>query len=285
VERFNKIHGDKYDYSLVEYINAKTKVKIICKIHGIFEQIPDGHLNNRNCYKCSNNQKLTNEEFINESRKIHGYKYDYSLVDYKNAKTKIKIICSIHGVFEQIPDNHNTKKYGCPKCSKSHKLTTKEFINESKKIHGRYDYSLVDYKNTNTKVIIICLTHGIFEQKPEKHLIGNGCPKCKESHGERKISNFLEEHNISFKQEYVFDSCRNINPLPFDFYLPNYNTCIEYDGIQHFEPVEFFGGKDSLVIRKGMDKIKTQFCTSNKIDIIRIKYTENIDDMLYHLIK
>ena len=115
-----KIHNNKYDYSLVDYINNKSKVKIICPTHGEFEQIPYSHLSGKGCPKCKGdksrilNQSNT-EEFLTKANLIHGAKFDYSLVDYKNARIKVKIICPIHGVFEQTPNNHLSRR-GCPKC-------------------------------------------------------------------------------------------------------------------------------------------------------------------------
>lgn len=129
-------------------------------------------------------KKLTNETFIIKSKEIHGDKYDYSLVDYQNNKIKVKIICPIHGEFDQEP-RHHTKGRGCTSCGRiitetARRTTIDEFINKSNKIHkNKYDYSLVDYVNTNTKVKIICPIHGEFEQAPELHIIGCGCPKCK----------------------------------------------------------------------------------------------------------
>ena len=143
----NNIHNNKYDYSLVNYINAKTKVKIICLVHGVFEQTPNNHtsISNKNgCPVCKNEKNLL-KDFIKKSNIIHHNKYDYSLIDYKNIRTKIKIICPIHGQFEQTPNNHLNLKQGCAKCRK---LNNDIFINKSKEIHGnKYDYSLVDYTN------------------------------------------------------------------------------------------------------------------------------------------
>lgn len=111
----NIIHKNRYDYSLVKYINAHTKIKIICKEHGIFEQEPRAHLYGYGCPQCSGNKKLTNEIFIHRSIIRHNNIYDYSLVDYKNNSTNVKIICKKHGIFEQLPFNH-MKGCGCPKC-------------------------------------------------------------------------------------------------------------------------------------------------------------------------
>ena len=173
------IHNDKYDYSLVDYINNKTKVRIICFEHGEFWQTPSKHISGQGCPKCANDKlRHTNETFIGRSNIIHNDKYDYSLVDYINNKTKVRIICFEHGEFWQIPANHLNGS-GCPKCNNNYKLTTDLFIERSNIIHdNKYDYSLVNYKNNKTKVIIICNKHGEFKQRPDAHLNGQGCSKC-----------------------------------------------------------------------------------------------------------
>jgi G:T-mismatch repair DNA endonuclease (very short patch repair protein) len=110
-------HGLKYDYSLVNYINNKTKIKIICPNHGIFEQIPYDHFAGKNCLKCAGTYKPNTKEYIQKAEKVHGKStYDYRYVDYINNQTNIKISCFKHGIFEQNPNNHLNKKYGCPKC-------------------------------------------------------------------------------------------------------------------------------------------------------------------------
>jgi len=283
IEKSNKTHDDRYDYSLVKYENVHKKVKIICKEHGTFEQIPNDHLQGKGCQICARNINLTTIEFIERSNKIYNEKYDYSLVDYKNNKTKVKIICREHGIFEQQPSHHlNINDGGCKKCGYeqvSLKLlsNTKEFIKKSKKIHGdKYDYSLVDYNGNNKKVQIICEEHDIFKQTPASHLRGSGCPNCKSSKGENQIFNYLNERNMIFETQVSFGGCRNINPLFFDFYLPNYNMCIEYDGIQHFKPVEKFGGLEYLKENKNRDIIKNKYCEDSNIKLCRIKYNENI---------
>jgi len=281
IQRSKKIHGNKYDYSLVEYKNNKTKVKIICKKHGIFEQKPSNHLKGYNCIKCSSTI-LGNIFFIQMSKKIHGDKYDYSLVEYKNNKTKVKIICKEHGMFEQTPNNHISKNQGCSMCSNNYNYTTKQFIKKSKEKHGnKYDYSLVEYKNNKTKVKIICKEHGMFEQLGGDHLKGSGCPTCKNSKGENQINLILNKNNINFETEKRFNDCRYKNPLPFDFYLNDYNTCIEFDGEQHFNENHFFN-IDGLKIR---DNIKNNYCKDNNIILYRIKYNENIMKVMKKILK
>ena len=279
-----EVHGDLYDYTLTDYKNNKQKVKIICKKHGVFVQIPSDHLAGKGCKKCANDyisliKTKTTKQFIKESKEIHGDKYDYSLVEYKGSFDKIKIICPNHGMFEQTPVS-NLQGGGCKKCASKHlglinTKTTEQFIKDSKEIHGdKYDYSLVDYVNAKFKVKIICKEHGLFEQNPNSHLQGIGCPHCQKSKGELKVKQFLSDNNFIYKEQHRFNDCKNILPLPFDFYLPDYNTCIEYDGEQHFRRFRFEENNDKLIERQKRDKIKTDFCKNNNINLIRIKYTE-----------
>jgi hypothetical protein len=282
IEKSRNVHGDKYDYSLVDYKVNTTKVKIICYTHGIWEQSPNDHLGDHGCPSCAGLKRLNNVEFIEKSRNVHGDKYDYSLVDYgKNNHNKIKIICPSHGMFEQQPNSHLNGR-GCKQCgldsrikNKSHNINI--FIEKAKNIHvDKYDYSLSNYKNSYTKIKIICPLHGEFEQIPNAHLQQKqGCPICNSSKGELKIKKLLDKHKIEYLTQYKFLECKYKLPLKFDFYLPKYNTCIEYDGEQHFKPIEKFGGKTGLNKNKKRDKIKNNFCHNNNIKLIRIKYNDS----------
>jgi len=277
-KKANLIQGDKYDYSLVVYKNSYSKIKILCKEHGEFEQTPKNHLKGQGCPKCGIIKKnLSNRKntswFINKAKQIHSEKYDYSLVDYVISKTKIKIICKEHGEFEQIANDH-LNGYGCPKCGKNKKLTTSEFIKSANKIHNnKYDYSLIMFSNAKNCIEIVCNKHGIFKQRLDHHLNGCGCPICRESKGERKIRNWLELNNIKFEFQKTFKDCKNKKVLPFDFYLPEKNILIEYDGIQHFNEKNNFGGKNNLSKIQKNDKIKNNFAKENNINMIRISYT------------
>jgi hypothetical protein len=272
IEKARKIHGDKYDYSLVEYKNNQTKIKIICPEHGIIEQTPNSHLRHK-CFKCSTDKLLSNKiEFIEKARKIHGDKYDYSLVKYEGSHKKIKIICSIHGIFEQMPYTHLIGS-GCNNCFAKNKCNSnEEFIKKAKEVHGnKYDYSLIKYENVTKKMKIICEKHGPFEQSASYHLRGIGCPMCRESKGEKKISKFLKSKNIIFEREKRFLNCRNILPLPFDFYLSKYNMCIEFDGKQHFIQHKKW---NNLIDIKKRDEIKNIYCKKNNIILHRFSYKD-----------
>ncbi|MCF8298119.1 MAG: hypothetical protein K9J13_11280 [Saprospiraceae bacterium] len=178
IKRFKIIHGDKFDYSLVDYVNLDIKVKIICPIHKIFEQTPRNHLKGNDCFECSKiKRSKSNSKFIEQAKKVHGDFYDYSSTKYKNYRTKVKIVCPIHGEFEQYPNEHISKGAGCKKCGilRTRKFTvhTKDkFVKSSRKIHGKtYNYDKVIYINSYTKVIITCPKHGDFKQKPCDHIV------------------------------------------------------------------------------------------------------------------
>lgn len=223
VNTFKKIHGEKFDYSLVSYSTAKEKIKIICNIHGVFNSTYHNHKKGVGCPKCYGFNKST-DEILKEFKKTHGNKYDYSLVDYKGALKKVKIKCHKHGVFEQTPSKHKNSR-GCPKCSKDEAIkklfrNRGDVIEEFKIVHGnRYDYSLVDYKGRKKNVDIICKKHGVFKQKPTYHLRGHGCHQC--ASGTFGGIKFTKEEIIGFfreKHENKYDysgikTYKNINQL------------------------------------------------------------------------
>ena len=203
IEKASVIHKTKYDYSLVDYVNSYSKIKIICNIHGVFEQRPNDHLCGKGCSKCNGGITYNKNSFIDKGNKIHSNKYDYSLVEYVNSITSVNIICPIHGMFSQLPQNH-LRGCKCPDCAydenaNNHRRTCGSFIDRSNVIHNnRYDYSIVDYKHGKKKVKIICAEHGIFEQTPSGHLYGRGCPKCRQSKGEKFIEGFFIKNNIKY---------------------------------------------------------------------------------------
>ena len=286
IEKSRKIHGERYDYSLVEYINNKTKVKIICKEHGVFEQRPDNHIQGNNCPICGNIAKRksqTNwdtELFIKHCNKIHKKKYDYSLIEYNGYIEKVKIICPIHGVFEQAANSHINGN-GCGLCSNNKKFTKEYLLNEFHKLHNdKYEYDIPEIFNIHTRINIKCKNHGWFKQRIRKHLMGRGCRICNNSNSENLIQKFLIDNNIKFKRNYSYKDCAYINVLFFDFYLPEKNCCLEYDGEQHFVKFRWEDDEDKLIIRQKRDEIKNEYCDKNNIRLIRIRYDENLLDRL-----
>ena len=282
IKEAKEIHKDKYDYSLVYYINNEVNIKIICTEHGIFEQTPSNHLRGSGCKKCISDNRI-NKNFIQTAKNKFGNKYDYSLVNYINNITKVKIICSEHGIFEQVPKDH-LRCDGCPYCS-GKKMNTELFIKKSSEIHDNlYDYSLSNYISANINIKIICKKHGEFEQKPISHIRGSGCPICKISKGENEILKYLKKYNIKFETQKTFNDCKNMKLLPFDFYLPNYNICIEFQGDQHFNPVDFFGGIIKFEDLQKRDKIKETYCINNNIRLLLISDIKDIEKIIKELL-
>lgn len=178
-------HGNKYDYSETTYVNAKTKVKIVCPSHGGFWQIPNNHVSRSGCMDCHlESQIMTTCEFIEKATKVHGEKYDYSSTEYGgHNKDHVKIICTKHGEFWQPPTSHLSGR-GCPSCKSEvvgdfHRKSLCDFITQAQDVHeGKYLYDFVEYNNSKKKVVIICPEHGEFKQDPNHHLNGRGCPEC-----------------------------------------------------------------------------------------------------------
>lgn len=279
IEKARKIHGNKFDYSKVEYINNHTKVCIICPIHGVFFQTPNSHLQGAQCPLCAHpSKRKSTEEFVEEARRQHGDKYDYSLVEYKTNSTKVKIICPIHGIFEQKPLNH-LRGQQCPKCVGKNK-TTNEWVELAKTIHGdKFDYSECEYINARTKVCVICPKHGKFYPKPNDHLRGSGCPWCRMSKLEIKLENILNTQNILFEKQKKFAW---LGKQSLDFYLPQYNIGIECQGKQHFGEGNY--AKNGLYeLTQERDERKRQLCSENGVNLVYFldekynKYVTNLN--------
>lgn len=291
------VHSNKYSYEKVKYVNTHTKVIIICHTHGAFEQSPNNHLHGNGCPQCSQERRISKltgskEDFVRKAIKIHHNYYNYSKVKYINTKTPVNIICPKHGNFKQPPKEH-LQGYGCILCGRertiaAHQRDTAWFITQARKVHGNfYDYSKVQYKKSIEPVIIICPTHGDFKQQPNHHLNVNcGCPRCIMSTGERKIMAVLNDMKIDYIYEYQIPQ-ENKMPLRFDFYLPEINMAIEYDGEQHFFPVRFNGISTELannIYQKTIqnDNTKNNYAQINNIKLIRIPYTKihNVTNIL-----
>lgn len=183
------VHGDRYDYSKVDYKQAREKVEIICRQHGSFRQTPSNHLGGKGCPRCGDqaqgdSKRLTTDEFIRRARQRHGDQFDYSNVTYTTAWEPVTMICPKHGQFQQPPVTHLVTDYGCPKCAngernRDRRVTTEEFLRRAAEVHGnRYDYALVNCIDSKHPVTIICRKHGKFKQTPGDHLGGKGCRKC-----------------------------------------------------------------------------------------------------------
>lgn len=284
IKRAINKHGDKYNYSKSIYIGSKDKIYIICKDHGLFNQTAFDHLSGCGCPKCDPTSRIGTKEFIKRSNIIHNNIYDYSLCKYgKDNYQLVKIICKDHGIFKQRPWAH-LKGHKCPNCVNNRKLSNEEFINRCSDIHkGRYDYSNCVYNSRRGDVIIICKKHGPFTQTARVHLSGHGCGKCNMSVLEKHLALKLDELNIVYEIEKRFDECRNVYPLPFDFYIPLLNILIECDGVQHFKAIDYFGGEKRLEKQIINDEIKNKFVKNNNYILYRFTNTLEIDNFILNL--
>lgn len=281
-KEFKLIHDIRFDYSQVVYINCETPVKIICSIHGMFEQIPKDHLNSNGCVKCSGRLVFNLEDFKNQANKVHNNFFNYDKSIYLNSTSKIIINCPKHGDFSMLPNNH-LQGQKCPKCSPNrNRYTTEEYVEKLKLSHDNYyKYPNTIYKGAFNKIEIECPKHGTFFQGAKDHLDGKGCSKCKRSRGEIKVEKVLNKYNLKYETQKKFDGCVYKQPLKFDFYLSDYNICIEYDGIFHFELNRKLTEED-LKNNKLRDEIKNEYCKNNNINLLRIKYGQdkNIEDII-----
>jgi len=293
IEYAKKIHGNKYDYSKVVYINNRTKIDIICKEHGVFSQRPANHIKGKNCPKCTGHY-MDQKFFIEKAKDIYKDKssnplYDYSLVDYKDSSTYVTIIChkrdsktgEEHGEFSKTPNKHLTGQ-GCPLCGNEsgglkNRLSNKEFLNRA--FPNEYEY-LSNYKTAKTKIHIKCKKCGHkFWQNAFSHLSGCGCPVCNESKLEKEVTRYLIKHNIRHTKQKRF---KWLGRQSLDFYLPDFNIVIECQGIQHFEPKDFFGGDNGLSEIVERDNKKLKKCLNENIEMIYVVDNEKYFDKKYH---
>ena len=281
-ERIDKLLNGNFEYNIDEYVNTSKPFNIKClKCGNVFKRHLNALTYNNTCPYCNGkprNRKYNTQEFIKVASQRHNNKYDYSETIYESSDKKVIIICNEidafgekHGKFYVTPHAHIGKmKSGCPKCSGKYKKTTEDFIKESNLVHDNfYDYSKTEYINAKTKTNIICPIHGEFQQTPNNHLNGDGCPVCKQSKYERKIRKFLKENNINFISQYkpVW-----LGKMSLDFFLPQYNVAIEVQGIQHYKPIKYWGDKETFQKVLDRDNLKRKLCEENNIKLLY--YTE-----------
>lgn len=281
------IHQNKYIY-FDDYINKNNKIKIECPKHGLFYKYPHHHLNGDGCNECKKIElyEKNKNKFINNANEVHNYNYNYDKSIYTGYKENLIVTCPKHGDFEIKPLNH-IHGSGCKQCSID-KQTKKhsDFLIQANKVHSNFYTYPEEYKSSSIKMKILCPKHGEFYQLPKNHVFNKqGCPHCKRSNGELKIEELLNNKNIQYTSEYKFKDCKYKSQLPFDFYLTDFNICIEYDGEQHFHENKLWGGLKSLELQVIKDNIKTEYCKNNNIDLLRIRYDENIENKLNIFLK
>lgn len=270
---------DTEKFELLEFNNYKN-VKVRCKICGNIRNTTGDNILRYGCKSCSSRlanepNKLTLTEFISRAIAIHGDKYDYSKVNYINYNTKVTIICKEHGEFQQSPSKHLIGQ-GCPKCC-NRVWTNEEFINEAKQVHGdKYDYSNTNFTLWKNKVTIICPKHGPFKQLPSVHIdLKCGCPLCNESHGEMLVSKILKSLEIPFERQETFKNNYRSFKVDFCSILNNSIYIIEYNGHQHYSPVDIFGGEEALIKQQLRDEELRILCKENNYYLLEIPYNKS----------
>ncbi len=260
IEKSNIKHNNYFDYKKSIFKGTQQKLIITCPIHGDFTQVAGAHLRGVGCSKCSGKYKMGNSEFKTTCGDIHDGYYDYSLVNFIGGRHKIKIICSIHGLFEQEARIH-LDGHGCPKCN-SIKKDKDYFVNKANGVHDNfYDYSNTFFISMDNKLKIICPTHGVFEQRAADHLDGHGCEECGKliprgpSKSEIEILEYLKSISITAET-----SNRTVlNGLELDIHIPSHNIAIEFDGLYWHSEVhkdkKYHLRKTELCLKKGIQLI------------------------------
>lgn len=232
VNQSNEVHDFSFDYSNSVYVDSKTKVEIHCRLGHIFLQSPNSHLQGQGCRVCydeelnGNGKVDTLNTFVNKANSVHSQLYLYNNFVYVNSRIKSFVTCKIHGNFEQKPADHLQGK-GCPRCFSTFRLDNESFKSKANEIHfGRYDYSLVNYSNLITPVLIKCSIHGVFETTPQSHLNGSNCQLCAKDSLKMSLEEFKDRSNSIHKNKYdyslvKFDSLKDyidiICPLHSNF--------------------------------------------------------------------
>lgn len=277
IARARLVHGYRFGYELVQYLNNRTKVIIRCPEHGHFEQLPKNHVDQKQgCPKCIG-RGISTLAWVAKARAVHGDTYDYSLVIFTTATESVTIICRDHGSFAQVPQVHVRDRCGCPKCA-GHGLSNDEWIGRARTIHGdAYDYSQFSYVGPYVKCNVICLEHGVFKQTIYNHIHNRaGCPLCGGSKGEKLVARVLDDLGVAYRPQWSHSTCRDQSRLFFDFYLPSFKALIEFDGIQHFEPVKWCDSMTAVqaeaafLITQRRDQIKNDWAAINGYSLLRV---------------
>lgn len=275
-------------YSMLgNYVNTRTKTLFKHNKCGYEWKTTTNNFHaGKRCPKCAGNAKLTKEEFINRESDLLSGEYQI-LGKYINTKTKTLFKHNICGYeWSATPDKFHQGKR-CPRCAGNIKLTKEEFCDREEDIKSSEYMMLSSYKGMEIKALFKHTVCGHeWQTHPADFHAGNRCPRCKQSKGENKVLSVLENIAVTFEAQKRFSTCKYKRPLPFDFYV-NDSFLIEYDGEQHFKPVDFTGKGNEWAdksFKSGQirDNIKTKWAKDNGIPLVRIPYTEfdNIEQII-----
>ena len=280
LDRVTDIHDDRYNYSQVVYNGLTNPVEIICGIHGSFWQTPETHIKAKvGCPTCAREtDRLDTTEFIRRAKELFGDRYDYGKSVYTLWSEPITVTCPEHGDWETRAGSHLSGTI-CLECSIMEQRSDKEeFVKKARKVHGnKYDYSDFVYVHSKYPAKVRCSKHGLFEISPNRHISGrSGCPRCAESLGELQIRNFLEDLGIVVIQEYTLPGFK----YRMDFHLPDQNIFIEHHGVQHYYPVDFFGGVVGFRECQVRDQHKADIARDMGIPLVVTNYNHLNDGKL-----
>jgi len=290
IEKAKLVWGERFTYDRLNYINSNTKITVTCPIHGDFETRAPDFLRGHGCPKCKANktsklnkeQKRSSQElFIEKATKLYGNLFDYSNVEYVNSRTKVCIHSNLLNEDFVISPAHFLqgeirKKYlGLDYFDKKEKYswTTENFIKIASLIRPEFDYSKTVFNGNKNPVTVICKDHGEFKILPVNLLYNNeGCPKCSRSKGEMFVDYILSSLKINFKTQYKVNIDDNKYFIDFCFIKNNKLIFIEYNGRQHYEPIEYFGGEERFIKQQNRDNIIRNYCKNNNIILLEYKY-------------
>ena len=266
-----------------QYAGSNVKILHKCRIDNyIWYTQPNILLMGHGCPYCSKHAIMSNNKYIEEVKKINP---NIEVIgEYVGVRTKILHKCLIDGYeWESTPD-HILRGSGCPMCGNTLKKNSEQYKKDVELIDNNIEV-LEEYINYKTPILHMCKIDGCrWYAQPSNILAGSGCPMCKLSRGEKRIAAWLNQNNINFSIQKTFNKCKDKKLLPFDFYLNDYNICIEYDGEQHYKPIDYFGGEKKFKQTQRRDSIKTKYCFDHNIPLLRIRYDQDIVGVLYEFL-
>lgn len=296
LEFINKIQQAKPHYKIIgKYIDSQTPIQYLDKKTGKIKYgkpinlVRDRKIRGEGTHSWVSH-KMTNDDYIT---KFYDTTNNLELLSkYIDSQHKVHIRCLLDNNDWWVKPSSPLRGIGCPICGGTNKLSDDFFKKRLHEINPNIE-TLSKYKTNKEKVLCRCLVDGFeWYARPHDLFYGHGCPQCsKESFGEKAVRKFLVNNNIYYIPQYRFNDCKYKLTLPFDFYLPKYNICIEYQGQQHYYPVDFAGqgtdwAKEQLELCQKRDCIKKDYCKNNNILLITIPYYDfdNIDKILEDLL-